>query len=81
MTVLVLIFGEISPKSLAKDAPEKFAMFAEPIIHAFLVVLTPVNFLFTQWKKLLSKLFRVSAKQGVTEGELMTMVDEVEMRA
>ena len=78
MTVLVLIFGEISPKSLAKDAPEKFAMFAEPIIHAFLVVLTPVNFLFTQWKKLLSKLFRVSAKQGVTEGELMTMVDEVE---
>lgn len=45
ITVVVLIFGEISPKSIAKDCPEKFAMFSAPIINVLCVVLTPVNFL------------------------------------
>ena len=54
ITIVVLIFGEISPKSLAKENPEKFAMFSAPIIRVVIWVLTPINFLFTQWKKLLS---------------------------
>ena len=51
-TVVVLIFGEISPKTLAKESPELFARFSAPIIQVLIYILTPVNFLFVQWKKL-----------------------------
>lgn len=77
-TIVVLIFGEISPKSLAKESPESFAMFSGPIIHALMVILTPVNFLFAQWKKLLAKMFKVVDNRGITEDELLTIVEEAE---
>ena len=78
MTVLVLIFGEISPKSIAKDIPEKFAMMSAPLLHVLTVLLTPLNWLFSMWKVLLNKLFQVSADHGVTEEEILTMVYEAE---
>ncbi|HAZ06338.1 MAG TPA: HlyC/CorC family transporter, partial [Acetobacterium sp.] len=56
------IFGEISPKSLAKDSPEKFAMFSVPFIRLLMFLLTPVNFLFSQWKRMLDRLFKVSSE-------------------
>lgn len=78
MTVLVLIFGEISPKSLAKEAPESFAMFSTPILSFFIFILTPLNFFFMLWKKLLSKIFKVNDSRGITEEELITLVEEAE---
>ena len=78
MTVLVLIFGEISPKSLAKESPEKFAMFSAPILKVIMILLTPLNWLFMKWKKLLSKLFKNKDTQSMTEEELMTIVEEAE---
>lgn len=78
ITVVVLIFGEISPKSLAKESPEKFAMFSAPLIHLMMVILTPINFLFSQWKKMLAKLFNVVDDRGITEDELLTIVEEAE---
>ncbi len=76
MTVLVLIFGEISPKSLAKESPESFAMFSAPILRVMLTILSPLNFLFMLWKKLLSKIFKVKEDRGITEEELITIVEE-----
>ena len=76
ITIVVLIFGEISPKSLAKEDPEKFSMLSAPIIRGFIWLLTPVNFLFTQWKKLLSKIFKSKSDHKVTQDELLMMVDE-----
>ncbi len=76
MTVLVLIFSEISPKSLATESPETFAMFSAPILNFLIIILTPLNFLFVQWKKLLSKIFKFKSKRGITEEELLTIVDE-----
>lgn len=58
VTVVVLIFGEITPKSVAKDAPERFAMVSAPFIRLWIWVLTPVNFLFSQWKKFISRFSR-----------------------
>ena len=78
LTILVLIFGEISPKSLAKEFPETFAFFSAPIINALIYVLLPVNFLFSQWKKLLNKVFRSKEDNTITDDELITMVDEAE---
>lgn len=77
-TVVVLIFGEVSPKSIAKESPERFAMFSAPLLKIFIVLLTPANFLFKQWKKLLSAIFKVSEDKGITEEELLTIVEEAE---
>lgn len=77
MTVLVLIFGEISPKSMAKEAPETFSMFSAPIIKFFMIILAPVNFIFSLWKKLLSKIIKVDEDRKMTQDELMVLVDEV----
>ena len=78
LTVVVLIFGEISPKSMAKESPERFAMFSAPILRVLLVILTPLNFIFMQWKRLLSRIFKVSDDKGITEEELITIVEEAE---
>ena len=76
MTILVLIFGEISPKSLAKEAPESFAMFAAPFVKLLTIVFAPLNLFFALWKKMLSKLVKINDTRGVTEEELLTMVEE-----
>ena len=76
ITVVVLIFGEISPKSLAKDKPDRFAMAVAPFLQFISVILTPVNFLFMQWKKLLVLVFKPAEEEAVTEGEVLTLLDE-----
>ena len=78
LTIVILIFGEVSPKSLAKEHPEQFAMFSAPLLKLFMILLTPANFLFGQWKKLLSIVFRNSEDDGITEEELVGMVDQAE---
>lgn len=75
-TVVVLIFGEVSPKSVAKESPEKFAMFSAPLLNILIKIFTPFNFLFGQWKKLLSFIFKTSNDAGITEEELLSLVDE-----
>lgn len=77
-TVVVLIFGEITPKSLAKESPEGFALFSSPIIRFLAVLLTPINALFSLWKKLVSKFFKSEEDRSLTEEELLTIVEEVE---
>ena len=78
ITVLVLIFGEVSPKSIAKDSPESFSMFSAPFINALMILLTPVNFLFTQWKKFLAKILKVEENAGMSPEELIMLVEEVQ---
>ena len=78
LTVVILVFGEVTPKSLAKERPEVWAIAATPLLRVMAVLLTPVNFLFTQWKKLLRVLLRHQDDDGITEEELMGMVDQAE---
>lgn len=78
LTVLILIFGEISPKSIAKEMPEKFAMFSAPIISALMLLFTPLNWLFKQWKKLLNVFFKTEEEVGITEEELISIIEEAE---
>ena len=78
ITIVVLVFGEISPKSVAKEKAESFAMFSAPFISAIMTVLTPVNWIFSQWKKLLAKVFNVDGVRPITEDELLTIVEEAE---
>lgn len=76
VTVVVLIFGEITPKSLAKDHPEGLAMAVSGFLSFLVAVLTPINFIFMLWKKLVTKIFKPNEEDTVTEGEVLTLIDE-----
>ena len=78
VTVVVLIFGEISPKSIAKDCAERFAMFSAPILRVLIWVLLPLNLLFSLWKRLLAKAFRLNGESKMSQEELLMLVDEVQ---
>ena len=78
VTVVVLIFGEISPKSIAKDCAEKFAMLSAPILQVLIWILMPLNLLFSLWKKLLAKVFRLNGDSKMSQEELLMLVDEVQ---
>lgn len=78
ITLVVLAFGEITPKSVAKDMPEKYAMFSAPLIRFFIVILTPLNFVFGLWKKLVSKIFRIEEETKMSQEELLMLVEEVQ---
>lgn len=75
-TIVVLIFGEVSPKSIAKESPEQFALFSAPFLNMLMILLTPFNFLFRQWKKLLSLIIKPNDESGITEEELLFIVEE-----
>lgn len=78
ITIVVLIFGEITPKNIAKEIPESFAMFAVNVIYFLMVILTPINIIFTGWKKLLFKIFKFKKSAAVTEEDIITIVKEAE---
>ncbi len=78
MTLMVLTFGEIIPKSLAKLMPERFTMFATPLISFLVIVFTPFSFLFKQLQSLLGKLAKNDDEQGMTEEELVSIIEEAE---
>ena len=78
VTVVVLIFGEITPKSIAKDAPERFALFSAPFIRLWIWVLTPLNFLFSQWKRLVSRFFKTDENAKMSHEELLLFMEDVE---
>ena len=78
LTVVVLIFGEVTPKSLAKEMPETVATAVSPFLNLLLILFTPLTWLFTQWKRLLGHFVHSTEEDTITEGELMTMVSEAE---
>lgn len=75
-TVAVLIFGEITPKMLAKVYPEKFAMSGYPLLKFFSYILWLINMIFTGYKFILAKIFKLKNEEVVTEDEIITMVEE-----
>ena len=77
-TVVVLTFGEITPKTVAKDSPERFAMFSAPIISVLMKILTPVSILFSGIKAAINKVFGNGDDRRMTQDELLTLVEEVE---
>ncbi len=78
VTVLVLIFGEITPKSIAKDCPEAFAIFSSPFMKALMVLFVPLTCLFSAWKKLIARLLKLQPNDKMSQEELLTLVDEVQ---
>lgn len=78
LTIVILTFSEISPKTVAKKRPEAFALFSAPIISALTYVLFPLSFLFQSLQKLLGKIFKSDDDKGITEDELISIIEEAE---
>jgi CBS domain containing-hemolysin-like protein len=77
LTLVVLLFCEISPKTLAKESPELTALKVAPVMRFFTIIFAPLNYLTGAWKKVMVKVFPVKADRSVTEDELLTFVEEV----
>ena len=78
MTIIILIFGEITPKTLAQENPEKMALKASKPIYILTIVFKPVVFIFNKITLLISKIFGRDASgnhPSITEDEFMTIVD------
>lgn len=78
VTVVVLMFGEITPKSIAKNRPEGFAMFSAPLMQLLVWILIPFSGIFSLWTKLVAKVFRVKADNKMSQEELLMLVEEVQ---
>lgn len=74
LTVAVLIFGEITPKTLAKNFAEGFAMKSWPFLQFFVIILFPIDIILLPWKKLIGRI-RNKKSTAITEDELITYVE------
>lgn len=75
MTLVIMIFGEIIPKNIAKHIPEKFAMSVTWILNLLVWLFTPLTFIFNYLEKLISNMFKADSETYSTD-EFITMVEE-----
>jgi CBS domain containing-hemolysin-like protein len=78
LTLAILLFGEITPKTLATVNNEKISLAYAPIFYVFMKIMTPIVFIVNGMSKILLKIFGVDANKGkdtMTEGELRTIVE------
>lgn len=78
MTIIILIFGEITPKSIAKSKSEMFSKATTPYIHFLMVIFKPVLWVLKKWKLMLDKVFQLDDREIISEDELMSIVDVAE---
>lgn len=78
LTVATLMFGEIAPKSVAKQCPERFSCAVVSLVKFFLVVLRPLSWLLSGWTWLVNHVVRIQEDESDISDELITMVDEAE---
>ncbi|MBO5480550.1 MAG: HlyC/CorC family transporter [Clostridia bacterium] len=78
LTVVVLLFGEITPKYLASVYPEKMCFFFYPLMQLFYWLLLPFGKIFDLYKAGLAKIFKLEKDETVTDEELRSLVDEAE---
>ncbi len=78
MTVLVLFLGEVGPKTLAKQKPEKFAIAVSPVMNVLVALFKPLDLLFSGYRKLLAKMIKPEEEESQIEEELITIIDEAQ---
>lgn len=78
-TVIVLIFGEVLPKGIAKDHAESISIGVSAVLSFLMIIFTPFSALFILLKRGIGKLFnKKDDNPSVTEEELMAIIDEIE---
>lgn len=77
-TVVILLFGEVTPKNIAKDHAETIALKFYPMLFLLVKLFTPFNWLLGCWQGLIGKVVKPAEDRGYTEEELITIVEEAE---
>ena len=77
-TVIVYLFAEMIPKSLAKARAEELALFFSGSMLLLVKLLTPISAIFSLISKLLSKIFAGKETKTVTEEELLSLIETIE---
>ncbi|MDY4186832.1 MAG: hemolysin family protein [Candidatus Borkfalkiaceae bacterium] len=77
-TVIVLTFGEIAPKMIAKENSERFCIASGYPIRFVMIILTPITILFAGLKVILKKICKSNGEEKITEEELLSMVEEAQ---
>lgn len=78
ITVVVLIFGEITPKTLAKDHADGYSLATSGLVSFIVAIFYPFSALFRLWRLLLCKIFKPKETEAPNGEDLMTMLDEAE---
>ena len=76
MTLAVLTFGEITPKTVAKRTADSFSKKVADSLTVLTIVFTPLTFIFNLWQKFVLKFFKDDGEAAVTEDEIITVVEE-----
>ncbi|MBO5098942.1 MAG: HlyC/CorC family transporter [Clostridia bacterium] len=76
MTLAVLTFGEITPKTVAKRTADSFTKKVADSLTVLTIVFTPLTFIFNLWQKFVLKFFKDDGEAAVTEDEIITVVEE-----
>ncbi len=79
LTILILIFGEITPKSLATRFSERISLFIAPVIYGFMRLIYPLVWLFLQFTNWIQSRTNAVGDPLVTESEVITMVEHGEV--
>ena len=78
ITVVVLLFGEITPKTVSRDRAEPFTLRTAYVFRAIEILLYPLSVIFGLWQKMTARFAKPAGEDTVTEEEIITMVDEAE---
>jgi Hemolysins and related proteins containing CBS domains len=78
ITLLILVFGEITPKCIAKEKAERIAMAVAPSISKVVWAFTPISILFLKLKSAMTHRLKKEDAPTITEEELIVMIDEIE---
>lgn len=79
MTVIVLIFGEVLPKGVAKNHADSIAKAINPILKILIYIFLPISWIFEKLSNLVNKIFSSHKKDdSMTEDDLLTIIDEIE---
>ena len=78
ITLVVLLFGEITPKTVSRDHADSFAINTVYTLRFLVIILFPFSVVFGLWQKMINKISRKPAETAATEEEIITMVDEAE---
>lgn len=80
-TVVILVFGEVSPKSIAKESAETVAMLSAPLLRTFIYILSPANFLFRQWKSCCPAFLKVRIIRGLQKKNCLQLYRKLKRTA
>ena len=80
ISVIILIFGEILPKSYAKEQADKLILKISSVLSIFIKILYPITVIFLWLRKLINKFLNNNSdsEESITEDELKCMIDEIE---